>query len=327
MDIIGIGSPLVDVVAQVEDAWLQEHAGGSKGGMEMVESEASEQLIAAITSEPTLAPGGAAANTTVGCANLGLDAAFVGAVGGDQYGAFFKQSLERQRCQDRMIERKDVGTGRVVSLVTPDAERTMRTCLGAAATLSPEDISSETFAGARVVMLEGYTLFNHDLTRAIAAAVSEAGAQLAFDMASFEVVAANKAIITELLDQYRPIVFANEDEAAAWIGDEKPEDALEDLASRCAIAVVKLGKDGALIARDGERYRVDALPDIAAVDTTGAGDTWAAGFLAGYLKGLDLEACGRLGAQTGAAVVQVMGAQLNRETWLGLRGQLDAWCS
>ena len=231
---------------------------------------------------------------------------------------------------DRLIERADVPTGHVVSLVTPDAERTMRTSLGAAATLAPADISAEMFTGARIVMLEGYTLFNHELTRAIAAAIAEAGATLAFDMASFEVVAANKTIISELFDAYQPIVFANEDEAAAWMGAEANrvncEQALEDLAKRCQIAVVKLGK-GALIAAGAERHTIAAVPDITALDTTGAGDTWAAGFLAAHLRGLDLAACGALGSAAGAAVVQVMGAQLSRDAWLTLRGQLDAHLS
>jgi sugar/nucleoside kinase (ribokinase family) len=172
-------------------------------------------------------------------------------------------------------------------------------------------------------MLEGYTLFNHELTRAIASAAKAAGCQLALDMASFEVVMANKAILEELLSGQVDLVFANEDEAKAWHADG-PEAALADLASRTSVAVVKLGRDGALIQRGNERVQV-AAELVEAIDTTGAGDCWAAGFLAGYLRDLPLAQCGALGAKAGAAVVQVMGGHVSREHWLSIKGYLDAW--
>jgi sugar/nucleoside kinase (ribokinase family) len=192
-------------------------------------------------------------------------------------------------------------------MVTPDAERTMRTCLGAAATLDPAHFTNETFANVRVVMLEGYTLFNHALTRAVAKAAKAAGCELALDLASFEVVRANVAVINELLDGQVDLVFANEDEAKAW-NDSGPEEALDELAEKVKIVAVKLGKEGALIARGKERVRVRAEV-VEAIDTTGAGDCWAAGYIAGYLRGLTLEQCGRLGSLSGAAVVQVKGGQ------------------
>ena len=322
-ELIGVGSPLVDLILPVGHDFLGSHVEGAKGGMQMVDAELIQRLLGISDRQPTQSPGGAAANTTVGCAHLGIRAAFIGACGEDEYGDFYHQALVAQNCEPRLVRQAGQPTGRVLSMVTPDAERTMRTCLGAAATLDPAYFTAETFRGVRVVMLEGYTLFNHDLTRAIAKAAKAAGCQLALDFASFEVVRANRPVIDELLDGMVDLMFANEDEAKAW-NDTSPEAALEDLASRVAVVAVKLGKDGAMIARGKERVRV-AADVVEAIDTTGAGDCWAAGFLAGHLRGLPLDQCGRLGSLSGSAVVQVMGAQLPRERWLAIKGYLDAW--
>jgi len=322
-ELIGVGSPLVDLVLTVGEDFLTDHVEGAKGGMQMVDADHIHGLLGKTKKEPAQSPGGAAANTTVGCAHLGIRSAFIGACGDDAYGDFYHQALVAQGCEPRLVRQSAHPTGRVLSMVTPDAERTMRTCLGAAATLDPAYFTADTFRGSQVVMLEGYTLFNHDLTRAVAKAAKAAGCQLALDFASFEVVRANRPVIDELLDGMVDLMFANEDEAKAW-NDTSPEAAFEDLASRVHVVAVKLGKDGAMIARGKERVRI-AADVVEAIDTTGAGDCWAAGFLAGHLRGLPLDQCGRLGSLSGAAVVQVMGAQLPREKWLPIKGYLDAW--
>lgn len=320
-EIIGIGSPLVDLVVRVDDAFLAEHVPGAKGGMEFIAADAIDALVRRSGQVPVQTPGGSAANITVGCANLGVPAAFVGCCGNDALGTFYAKALAGQRCQPRLIDHAELPTGRVLALVTPDGERTMRTCLGAAAALDPAQITAATFRGARVVAVEGYSLFNHALARAIVRAAKEAGCAVALDFAAFEVVEANRAVIEELFSVGIDLVFANQDEARVWAGS--PEAALEDLARRARVAAVKLGKDGAILAAGSERARV-AAEVVTPVDTIGAGDCWAAGFLAAWLRGLPLAVCGRMGSATGAAVVQVQGAQLPRETWLGLKGRLDA---
>jgi len=321
--LIGVGSPLVDLVLRVDDAFLAKHVQGAKGGMEFIDADGIHRLITASAKMPSQSPGGSAANITVGCANLGVPAAFIGSCGNDDLAAFYAEALTAQRCQPRLVDHASLPTGRVLAMVTPDGERTMRTCLGAAAALDPAYFTPAVFRGARVVMVEGYSLFNHELARAIVRAARGAGCQVALDLAAFEVVQANREVIDELFALGIDLVFANQDEARAW--NPGGEDvALSDLASRAGIAVVKLGKDGALVARGDERVRV-ASDAVSAVDTIGAGDCWAAGFLAAWLRGLPLAVCGRLGCLSGAAVVQVAGAQLPRETWLGLKGRLDAW--
>ncbi|MDA3959304.1 MAG: adenosine kinase [Planctomycetota bacterium] len=322
VELIGVGSPLVDLVLEVSDDFLATKVAGDKGGMVPVDLPEIEDLINAAGVAPAMSAGGAASNTTVGCAALGIGAAFIGSCGQDEYATYYKKALETQGCETRLVEHPEQATGRVLSLITPDAERTMRTFLGAAAVLDPAAVTPEMFAGARVVMLEGYTLFNHDLTWAVAKAAKAAGCELALDLASFEVVNANKDVIEQLLDDHVDLVFANEDEARAWRGDTHA--ALEDLSARCKVAVVKLGAEGAWIAADGENHHV-GTEMVEAVDTTGAGDNWAAGFLAGYLRGLPMERCGQLGAMAGAAVVQIVGAQIPRAEWQTMRGYLDAW--
>lgn len=321
-ELIGVGAALVDLLLEIDDATLAAQVPGAKGGMELVESEEIERILAAVQATPAIAAGGAASNTTVGVAALGLRSAFVGACGRDELAGFYRAALERQGCKPLLTAHDFLPTGRVLSLVTPDAERTMRTCLGAAAAQDPAAITAELFAGARVVMLEGYALFNHDLARAVAEAAKDAGCALALDLASFEVVQANRDVLEELLSGPVDLVFANETEATAWAGGVEP--ALRDLSCRCRVAVVKVGADGAWVAGDGCINRV-AAQSVQAVDSTGAGDCWAAGFLAGWLRGLPLPAAAELGARCGAAVVQVMGAQLPASTWHGLRGWLDAW--
>jgi len=201
----------------------------------------------------------------------------------------------------------------------------MRTCLGAAVALDPAKVTADLFVGAKVVMLEGYTLFNHDLTRAVAAAAKAAGCQLALDLASFEVVQANRELIDELLTDSVDIVFANEDEARAWGNGEDELAALRSLAERCAVAVVKVGAQGAWVRGNGVEHHIPAATVEAVVDTTGAGDTWAAGFLAAYVRGAPLAECGAIGALAAAAVVQISGALVPAANWEPIKGRLDAW--
>lgn len=323
-EVVGIGSPLVDLCVRVEDAFLAEHVPGAKGGMELVDAAEVGRILAAHGGMPSQAPGGAACNVTVGCANLGLGAAFIGCVGEDELGLFMRTALAMQGCDARLISRGGTPTGRVLAMVTPDAQRTFRTCLGAAGTLSAADIAPGLFAGARYVVMEGYSLYDHALARAVANAARDAGAALVLDFAAHEVVRANRAVLDELLTAgLVGIAILNQDEAAAWSGGS-PMDALDQIAPRVQLAAVKLGADGAAIRRGSERLRAAAHP-ATAIDTNGAGDAWEAGLLAGLARGLPLEVCAELAARAGAAAVEVTGAQVPRPRWRELRGRLDAW--
>ena len=215
------------------------------------------------------------------------------------------------------LKQTELPTGRAVALVSPDGERTFATYLGAAVDLGAEDIKADQLEGFDLFLIEGYLVFNHALIMSAASMAKSAGLKVALDLASYNVVEAKLDAMNELVDHYVDIVFANEEEAKSFTG-LKPEDALENLARRCDIAVVKIGKEGALIQQGNRKIHVPALGKEV-IDTTGAGDYFAAGFLAGLAKGYDLEKCGNLGSLLSSKVIKVIGAELPAEDWIEIR--------
>ena len=312
--VLGAGSPMLDVLVRVDDAYI-DGIEGEKGGMMLVAPEELDAILAQTNAEPVKAPGGSAANTIFGLSKLGTRTALLGKLGRDDAAEIYRSGYEAMGGDSSRFKYNDsVPTGRCLSLVTPDSERTMRTDLGAAATMTPDDVSSADFAGFSHVHMEGYLLFNFDLAKRILELAKESGCSVSLDMASFEVVNASKDALPALLADYVDIVFANEDEAAAFCGSDDPETALDAFSKLVSTTAVKLGVKGAMIRQDGETVKVDAKP-VDAVDTTGAGDLWASGFLHAYLHHLPLRDCGELGAIVAAEVVQVMGASIPDESW------------
>lgn len=319
IDCIGVGSPLVDTLARVDDAFI-ERSGGGRGGMQLVDSPAMGRVLAMIPSELAEAPGGSAGNTIVAMARLGDRASLLGKIGNDATGEFFKASLARVGGDTSRLKQGDCANGRCLSLITPDHERTMKTDLGAAATLSPDEVTAADFAGARHVHVEGYVLFNRDLMLRVLEQASAQGCTISVDLAAWTVVEASRDILPDLLRDYCTVVFANEDEARALFGADVGLDAAAlELAKLCKIGVVKLGAKGSLIASEGKVTKVAPVLADKVVDTTGAGDYWAAGFLHGWLKGDPFERCGHLGSVLGAEIVQVIGASLDDAAWTRIR--------
>ena len=314
-ELIGVGSPIIDILAQVPDAFL-ERVGGEKGGMVLTDGGSMAEWISQLPGAYTQAPGGSSGNTIFAAARLGIKTTFIGKIGMGQGGEFYKNSLERLGGDTSHFKTGNIANGRCLSLITPDGERTMRTYLGAAATLSPAEVTPADFIGSTHAHVEGYLLFNRDLMMAVLTSAREAHCHISLDLASFEVVESSKDILPAILKEYVDMVFANEDEAAAFFGKPMPlEEMALHLAGYCDLAVVKAGAKGAWLARGEEVLFAPALPGITAVDTTGAGDYWAAGFLAGWLRGKPLETCAAWGARLGAEIVQVIGADLPEETW------------
>lgn len=312
---IGVGAPIMDTLAQVPEHFLSS-VGGAKGGMEYLEIEHLESIIKNIEGSVSEIPGGSSANTTQALAQLGLPVTFLGKIGNDSTAQKYVDHFQQSGGHITHFKKGTHPHARCLSLVTPDSERTMRTHLGAAVTLSVHEISVEDFKGCQHAHLEGYLLFNPDLAKHILICAKQAGCTISLDLASFEVVHASKTILKELLSEYVDIVFANEDEAKAFTGKESsyPEMALE-LSTFCQIAAVKVGKKGSYIASEGAVITIQPEPVAEALDTTGAGDAWAAGFLYGWLKGLSLEQCGALGSRLGAEVVQVIGPKIPQHRW------------
>ncbi len=323
--IIGVGSPIVDSLARVSDAFL-EQVEGAKGGMELVDAATMGQLIAKVEGDVVEAAGGSAGNTIFTLSRLGIPATFLGKIGNDAGAEFYKSRFTELGGDASRFKDGDVPNGRCLSLVTPDSERTMRTDLGAAMTLTPDEVTEADFQDCQHAHIEGYLLFNRDLMQKVLDSAKRAGCTISIDLASFEVVNATRDILPDILRNYVDIVFANEEEASAF-SETKGNDyagMAAELGKLCDLAVVKVGKEGSFISRGGEVIAVDPIRVSDVVDTTGAGDLWAAGFLYGWLTGRDLAVCGRFGSLLGAEVVQVMGASIPDERWKAIEKEFGA---
>lgn len=323
-DVIGAGSPIVDILAYVPESLINQ-IDGEKGGMELVDSQALVSIVDKLPEEQFYAPGGAAANTIHTLAKFGVSSSFLGMLGKDRDADFYQEEFKKAGCDtSRFKVHPDQPTARCLSLITPDAERTMRTNLGAASMLNPASISTSDFKGCRHLHIEGYLLFNRDLIQSLLEKANEAGCSISLDLGSFEVVRASMDILPGLLEKYVDIAFANEEEASAFIeGSTDKQQALEALAKLCKIAVVKLGKEGSLVKSGDKNYSIEAVPAKVVKDTTGAGDLWASGFLYGYVKGLSLDICARMGSIVGSEAVQHTGANLPLETCQKLKEEMN----
>ncbi len=318
---VGVGAALVDLLIEEDDAFVG-RLGSAKGGMTLVKAEAIRAALAQTEAEPTMVPGGSACNTLVGLGRLGARARLIGRLGRDALGDAFHAGLTQAGVEARLRISPDAGTGHVLSVVTPDAQRTMFTHLGASSQLHPDDLEESDMRDADWAYLEGYLLFNFPVVERVLELAGRHRVRVALDLSSFEVVEACRARIDALLAQRRiDLVIANEDESRAYTGLGE-SDALAFLAERANLAVVKCGKHGALAARGSERADV-AAHGVTAVDTTGAGDLWAAGFLFGWQHGLGLESSARLGCKLGAEVVQVTGAAIPADGWRRVHAYRD----
>lgn len=311
--VVGLGSALVDILIHENDEFIKK-TGAVKGGMILVDKEKIELTVALSSSKASIIPGGSACNTTIGVGKLGGEARFVGKCGHGEMGKLIENDLRKQNVVPELF-RSELPTGRVLSIISPDAQRSMLTYLGASAETRPEDISEKLFKDAAIVHIEGYLLFNPDLMRAALTAVKAAGAKIALDLASFTVVEQSKELLQQLVEAYVDVLIANEDEACVFTGYSDEVRAIEALAGKAEIAVLKVGPRGSFISHAGTTIAIKPIGDGSALDTTGAGDMWAAGFLFGLVKGYPLEKCGRLGSACGYEVCQVVGAKIPDEGW------------
>ena len=311
--IAGIGNALVDILSHESDDFVSRLI-GAKGGMTYVDIDYSRRTLSQLKEKPKIVPGGAVCNTILGVGQLGGKARFVGKRGRDEFGNLFQDALVKSHVEPALFISSSP-TGRVLSIITPDAQRTMFTFLGAASEMLPDEISDDCFNNTAIVFVEGYLLFNRDLIQAALKAAKRSGALIALDLASFTVVEESRDFLDGIVTDYVDILMANEDEARAFTGYSDEGKGLESLSRKVDIAVLKVGKRGSYIHHEGETMKIEAKGTGAAIDTTGAGDLWASGFLFGLVKGYPLDRCGELGSACGHEVCQVMGANIPEEGW------------
>ncbi len=312
LDVIAIGNAIVDVIADADDDFIDAQ-GLAKGAMRLIDEREADRLYQAM-GPAREASGGSAANTAAGLAALGLSAGFVGQVAADQLGEIFTHDIKSLGVEFTTPARSDVGaTARCLILVTPDAQRTMNTFLGAAQELSVASVDPASIAAAGILYLEGYLWDPAEARAAMEAAIAAArgaGRRVAFTLSDSFCIARHRDGFLKLIEDRKiDILFANEAEITELAGEKEFETAVEAIAPLVPMLVVTRSERGAIAVAGDERAEVAAEPIERLVDTTGAGDLFAAGFLAGQARGMGLKRSLKLGAIAAAEVIQHYGAR------------------
>lgn len=307
---------IVDNVCSVDHTLLVELIGGEDqfGGSRLVNLEQLQDILTRV-GEYFSKAGGSAANTTRGLASLNVRAKLVGARGADEYGAIFAASMRRAGVDISGIRIKKASTGRCAVLsCSQTQQRTMRTCLEGVARLQAQELTLDDFSGSSYCYMSGYCFYTSGLVSRAIELAKEAGSKVAFDMGSYEIVRHFKEDINSLIESGSvDLCFCNEDEAKELVTSKNPDDALNYLANHCSIAIVTLGEKGCMVKSldQGCVATLPAISGITAIDTTGAGDLFAAGFISSLLRGLPLQRAAEIGSLAGAAVVQTLGAEMS----------------
>jgi sugar/nucleoside kinase (ribokinase family) len=310
LDVVGIGNALVDVLSHEDEAFVEAH-GLVKGSMTLVDTERAERLYDAM-GEGLEMSGGSAANTISGIASFGGKAAYIGRVFDDQLGAVFAHDMRATGVVFRSAPATDgPPTGRCLIVVTPDAQRTMNTYLGSSEFFGPEHVDGDLIAAAQVTFLEGYLFDRPEAKEAYWKAsrvAHDARRRVALTLSDTFCVERHRGEWRDLVADQVDILFANEAEALALYEVDTFEEALAAARADVEVAIVTRGPRGSVVARGDEVVEVDAHP-VEVVDTTGAGDLYAAGFLYGFTNDRDMETCGRLGSVAASAVLGHTGAR------------------
>jgi len=313
MQILGIGNALVDVMTLIDNDNILEKFSLPKGSMQLVDGEKSA-LIKSGTSQfkRNRVSGGSAANTIHGLAMLGINTGFIGSIGKDDTGDFFENDMKNAGVKTFLTRRNSV-TGTAVAIISPGSERTFATHLGAAVELDSDDLHDEYFRDFNILYMEGYLILNKALVEKACLFAKKNNMKIALDLASYNVVDAKLADFKEIIENYIDIVFANEEEAKSFTG-LPPFEALNAISKLCEIAVIKVGGEGSLVKRGEEVIKIGTI-QVNCIDTTGAGDLYAAGFLYGYAKGFPLDVCGQFGSVLAGHVIEIVGARMDKTRW------------
>ncbi|MDD4848055.1 MAG: adenosine kinase [Bacteroidales bacterium] len=318
--VLGIGNALIDLLIPLKDEAIFTEFNLAKGASNLVNRETYVQILNKVQNQIVKkVSGGSAANTIHGISGLGLSTGFIGKVGNDAFGAFLKQEMEEHHITPHLLN-STTETGAAITFITPDSERTFAVFLGAAVELEAEDLKAEFFQGYDYFHIEGYMVQNHPMMLRALQLAKEAGLHISLDLASYTMVESNLVFLKEIIDQYVDIVFANEEESKSFTGKE-PEQALEEIAQKCQIAIVKVGKAGSWVKTAEKVIFVEPI-FAQPIDTTGAGDLYASGLLFGLATDLSIEKSGKIASLLAGTVIQQMGAKIPEASWKEIRKQL-----
>lgn len=322
MKILGIGNALVDVLSKLDSDETLVKIGIQKGAMDMISREQMYVIRKyQANTETTQAPGGANCNTMRAIALLGGQSGFIGKVGDDSLGQFYEEALLKAGVASYLIKTEGP-SGACTVFISPDGERTMGTFLGPAPTISPDEITEDVLRNYDCIHIEGYLIVNEELVRETMKKAKRLGLKVALDLANYNIVNAYKGLLEEVIPQYVDILFANASEAEAFTGLPAQE-AVKALEKQVDVALVTLGKEGSLIGSHGQFYHVDAEGGKP-VDTTGAGDNFAAGFLYGQSVGASLVQSAQIGSMLSGYVIDVVGPQVPADKWEQIKLKVKA---
>lgn len=311
--VYGIGNPLIDYLCSVEEEDLAK-LGLNKGTMLLIDSERQAEIVD-YTKEKDIkySPGGSCPNTMVTLRSLGIETTLAGGVGRDELGAMYRRRLTECGVKDECVD-KDAVTGTSIILLTSDKERTMNTFLGANRLFGPEDVNTESASNADLFYFTGYmwdTECQKNAVKKVLEIYKQKGKKIAFDIADPFAVGRYRQTFLTLIRDYCDIVFANSEEARFLLDNYDAYECCKSLGKLCPIAIVKNGKKGSYISCDKTIYEIPLYGTDTPVDTTGAGDTYAAGFLYGFLKGYDIETTGKIASYLAGEIISQIGAQFD----------------
>ena len=319
--ILGMGNALTDILAVLPDDSLLRQFHLPKGSMQHVDMATGDRIWNTLKNIGVqYVAGGSSANTITCTAIFGMKSGFIGKVGDDELGHLYKSDQEQYGIKSYLLKGTKSSGRAMVFITAPNAERTFAVYLGAALELVTEDLKPEFFEGYDYFHIEGYLVQDQNLIRKAVEMAKAAGCIISLDMASYNVVESNEAFLHDIVDNYVDIVFANESEAKAFTRME-PREALDELARHCSIAVVKIGKDGSMLKSGDEYHFIEAWP-ADTIDATGAGDTYAAGFLYAHTLGMPLKVCGEVGSIIAAKVVEVIGTKIDIPRWKAAKQEI-----
>lgn len=313
--VLGLSAAIIDHYFFVTDEQLQAMS-QEKGGWAPIDYSTLASILVKNKGATKMVPGGSGANVIKGLSHLGEKCAMIGKIGSDDKGEYYLNKMKELGVTP-LLRKGTLPTGQAVCLITPDGERTFRTYLGASHSLSDLEFDPDIFEKTRLFHIEGYQLVDPDLVIRTLKIAKQAGLVISMDLANVEIVRRNKEFIHDILDKYIDILFCNEREAKEITG-LPASSACDKLSAFCEVAVVTMSERGSWVRRGNEKVYMEAL-SVNAIDTTGAGDLYASGFLHGYLHNAPLKKCAWLGAYVAAQVVKRIGAEIPVGVWEDIR--------